>query len=402
MRQLFRALALTAAAAGILVFPLGAGAGHATDPHTPNLVPRGHILEPASLVNPAIGNPDVHTDMAFWGKFAIQGNFDGFNIRDIRDPDSPKQVGRAFCEGGQGDVVVYKNIVVRTWDAPASGTTMCGGQPVPAGFEGIHVFDISDKKAPKLLGSVDLECGTHTATGVPDKKNKRLLIYSSNSNTPCPWIDIIEVPLKDPGAAKWLRSEPSDHTCHDFGVILGDAMKGACAGGMGVRVFSLGGKNGGSLVDPELLFHVEEPGVTIGHSAAWTWDGKVIIFGHEPGGGVAPECEATDDPLKRTYFFYDGDDRREARPVDDDEDAVGDRELHAAQPEHDPAEERPRRARARELPVGDERGRLHRPRRTRWSSRGPTRRRSSRRTSAARGRRTGTTTSSTRRTSPRA
>jgi hypothetical protein len=205
-------------------------------------------------------------------------------------------------------VVVYKNIVVRTWDAPASGTTMCGGQPVPAGFEGVHVFDISDLKAPKLVGSVDLECGTHTATGIPDKKNGRLLVYSSNSNAPCPWFDVIEVPLKDPAAAKWLRSEPSDHTCHDIGVILGKTMKAACAGGEGVRVFSLGGKNGGSLEDPELLFHIDESasGVTIGHSATWTWDGKVIVFGHEPGGGVAPECEATDDPLKRTYFFYDG------------------------------------------------------------------------------------------------
>ena len=74
MRQLFRALVLTAAATGILVFPLGAGAGHTTDPHSPDLVPRGHILEPASLTNPAIGNTDVHTDIAFWGKFAIQGN----------------------------------------------------------------------------------------------------------------------------------------------------------------------------------------------------------------------------------------------------------------------------------------------------------------------------------------
>ena len=38
----------------------------------------------------------------------------------------------------------------------------------------------------------------------------------------------------------------------DFGVILGSAMKGACAGGEGVRVFSLGGPNGGSLEDPLL------------------------------------------------------------------------------------------------------------------------------------------------------
>ncbi|HXV57746.1 MAG TPA: hypothetical protein VD704_07755 [Gaiellaceae bacterium] len=306
MRKLLRVPLLAALAIGIVAFPLAAGAGHKDDPRK-KLKPMGHIFEPASLLNPAVGNPDIHTDIAFWGKYAIQGNWDGFNIRNIAAPGNPKQVGRAFCEGGQGDVVVYKNIVVRTWDAPAPGTTTCGGEPVPAGFEGVHVFDISNKKAPELVGSVDLQCGTHTATGIPDKANNRLLVYSSNSNAPCPWIDIVEVPLDDPGSASLLRQEPSEHTCHDIGVILGKTMKAACAGGMGVRVFSLGGPNGGSLEDPELLFHIEEPGVTIGHSAAWTWDGEVIVFGHEPGGGVAPECEPTDPALNYTYFFYDGD-----------------------------------------------------------------------------------------------
>jgi LVIVD repeat len=307
MRTLFRVLVLAAAAIGMVVFPLAAGAGHTTDPHTPNLVPRGHILEPASLLNPAIGNPDIHTDIAFWGKFAIQGNWDGFNIRDISNPDNPTQVSRTFCNGDQGDVVVYKNIIVRTWNSNAPGTTFCDGQLVPAGFEGLHVFDASDFSNPELVASVDLPCGSHTATGVPDKRNQRLLIYNGNSGLACPWIDIVEIPLRSPEDAQWLRNEPSDHTCHDIGVILGKAMKAGCAGGPGVRVFSLGGPNGGTLEDPELLFHVEEPGVTIGHSASWSWDGKVLIFGHEPGGGVAPECEATDPAFFRTFFFYDGD-----------------------------------------------------------------------------------------------
>jgi hypothetical protein len=308
MSKLLRVPLLAAIVIGIIAFPLAAGAGHKDDPRTPDLVPRGHIFEPASLLNPAIGNPDIHTDIAFWGKFAIQGNWDGFNIRDIRDPDNPKQVGRAFCNGDQGDVVVFKNLVVRSWNSNAPGTTFCDDQLVPAGFEGLHIFDISDKTDPKLVGSVDLPCGSHTATGIPDRKNDRLLIYNGNSGVACPWIDIVEIPLDDPGSASLIRNEPSDHTCHDIGVILGSAMKAACAGGEGVRVFSLGGKNGGTLEDPELLFHTEmEEGVTIGHSAAWSWDGKVLIFGHEPGGGVAPECEATDPEFFRTYFFYDGD-----------------------------------------------------------------------------------------------
>ena len=308
-----RFITILVAAAAVVAVGLPAGAGHTTDPRTKNMHPKGHIVEPASLLNPAIGNPDIHTDMAFWGDLGIQGNWDGFNIRDISDPDNPTQVSRTFCDGAQGDVIVWENIIVRTWDAPAPAGRFCDGDPVPAGFEGLHVFDATDLADPELVASVNLSqsspaasCGSHTGTGVPDPANDRLLVYSSNSNSPCPWFDVVEVPLDDPASAGWLRREPSDHTCHDIGVILGDAMRAACAGGEGLRVFSLGGPAGGTLEDPELLFHITEPGVTIGHSAAWTWDGEVIVFGHEPGGGVAAQCQATTPALNRTMFFYDG------------------------------------------------------------------------------------------------
>ena len=33
------------------------------------------------------------------------------------------------------------------------------------------------------------------------------------------------------------------------------------------------------------MHHTEFEGVTIGHTAAFTWDGKYAVFGHEPGGG---------------------------------------------------------------------------------------------------------------------
>ena len=203
--------------------------------------------------------------------------------------------------------MVWGDLVVRSWNSPAPGTTTCDGQAVPAGFEGLHVFDVGDVDDPELIASVDLACGSHTASAVPDPANDRLLVYSSSSNEPCPWFDIVEVPLDDPADASLLRTEPSEHTCHDIGVILGAVRKAACAGGTGFRVFSLGGADGGSLSDPEMLYHVDVPGVTIGHSAAFSWDGEVIIFGHEPGGGVAPECEATDDPVKKSAFFYDTD-----------------------------------------------------------------------------------------------
>jgi hypothetical protein len=270
----------------------------------------GHIEEPAVLGGFGGAEPDIHTDIAFWGTLAFQGNWDGFNIRDISAPGNPKTVSRTFCDGNQGDIVVWGDILVRSWNTPAgtpgafgAGLT-CDGQSVPVGFEGVHVFDISNLDDPELVGSVETECGSHTATLVPDLANDRVVVYS-NVSAGCNFIDIIEVPLDDPGSASLIGSEPLEHPCHDMGVIMGEVMLAACAGGDGFDVFSLGGSGGGSLDDPEHLYHVVAPTVTIGHSAAFTWDGEVIIFGHEPGGGVAAECEATDDPLKRTYFFYD-------------------------------------------------------------------------------------------------
>jgi hypothetical protein len=327
MRRLARLIVLGALAA--LVVPSVAQAGHTTDPRTKNMHPLGHIIEPAVLGGFGGTNPDIHTDIAFWGKRAIQGNWDGFNIRDISDPENPTQVSRTFCDGNQGDVLVWENIVVRSWNTPAGtpgafgASNTCDGAPVPpgavpgVGFEGLHVFDISNESNPELVAQIPLACGSHTASAVPDEANGRLLVYSSPSahdSTPpidpnppatCDWFDIVEVPLDDPGDASFLRAEPAMHTCHDVGVILGDVMRAACAGGTGFRVFSLGGAEGGSLEDPELMHHVDVPTVTVGHSASFSWDGETIVFGHEPGGGVAAECEAADADEKKSFFFYE-------------------------------------------------------------------------------------------------
>ena len=141
-------------AAAFLVFALSAAAGHRADPRTDNLIPRGHIFEPAVLGGFGGANPDIHTDIAFQGRFAYQGNWDGFNIRNIADPSRPRQVSRTFCDGNQGDVLVFRNILVRSWNTPAgtpgpfgAGLT-CVGEAVPAGFEGLLVFDISIKRNP--------------------------------------------------------------------------------------------------------------------------------------------------------------------------------------------------------------------------------------------------------------
>lgn len=327
-RPVLLSLVLTAA---LLVIGPAAVAEHDEDPRTNNLHPMGHIEEPASLLNADVGDPDIHTDLAFWGTHAFQGSWLGFDVRDVSAPGNPRHVSSTSCPGNQGDVVVWGDVLVRSWNTPA-GTpgvfgagTSCDGQPVPEGFEGLHVFDVSDVEDPELIGAVDLSsgalpatadrparCGSHTATGVPDLANGRLLVYNSGSQ--CPGIDVVEVPLDDPGAAGFLRWEAADdpaagfgRECHDTAVILGDAMRAACAGDDGFTVWSLGGPAGGTLEDPQFLYARSVPGVSVGHAATFSWDGDVLVFGHEPGGGVLAECEADDPDRDKEALFFDTD-----------------------------------------------------------------------------------------------
>lgn len=284
-----------------------ASAGHDTDPRTNNLHPLGHIEEPASLLTGA-GGGNIHTDIAFWGKHAFQGSWLGFNIRDISAPGKPKQVSFTSCQGNQGDVVVWNDLLVRTWNSPAGIGQTCDGNAVPEGFEGLHVFDISDLEDPTLVAAVDLStlaipgrCGSHTASGVPDAANGRLIVYSSGGG--CDGLDVVEVPLANPAAASYLRTEPAGRNCHDAGAILGDAMLLACAGGDGFTVWTLAGA--GALTNPDQLYSRVVPGVGIGHSAMFTWDGRVLVFDHEPGGGVQASCQTSSPVNDKSLFFFE-------------------------------------------------------------------------------------------------
>jgi hypothetical protein len=316
-------LTLAVLVGGIVLLSPGASAvppevaqATSTFDYTKNLHPQGYSPRGNTPNLPGL-TFTANSDLAFWGKLAFQGHYEGFRIVDISAPAKPREISFTECFGNQGDVVVWDDVLVRSWNSPATGTgssqLSCDGEPVPLGFEGVHIFDISDKTNPEVVGSLALPCGSHTATAVPDLENNRLVVYNQTSGGPCPFITIFEVPLDDPGSASIIRQEPlmEADACHDSGVILGDVMKLACASHDHANVFSIGGPDGGSLEDPEFLYTVSEPGVGVGgnwHSAAFTWDGEVLILGWEPGGGSLPECEATDPDVKKSWFFYDASD----------------------------------------------------------------------------------------------
>jgi PA domain/RTX calcium-binding nonapeptide repeat (4 copies)/LVIVD repeat len=434
----------------------------------------------ADLENPTPAN-NVNSDMAFWGDLLFQGNFKGFRIVDISDPTAPQVVadvenctdpGAGTFGGGQGDMIIWDDLLIRTWDVPASDTATCDGSPVQAGFEGLHLFDVSTPASPTLVESIplvggeitvdtvgeffgaaaqsgpglsdtpvtgDMElvndgegasntdacegvdgftagnvalidrtpvgqpgattcsaavqiknaqnagavaaivmntlagaatnltgfdptitipalhvtqatgtalkaaagseaslaaedtgpgmpgCGSHTATGVPDEANDRLLVYNGGSNTICRGMDLVDIPLATPADAEWYdRAEaiPTGaelgRSCHDITVYLVDKLRAVCSGSWtdavpappgpvtrhGYAYFSMD-SGGGTLEQPALLYQQDVPNTaTIGHTSTFSWDGSVLVWSHEPGGGVAAECEITDPIENRQLYFF--------------------------------------------------------------------------------------------------
>ncbi len=328
MRSRTRWTVLAGALALVVGIAVPASADHKTRPHTQNIQALGHSPQPGSFLVPD-GQRTVNSDIAFWGNLAFNGNYDGFRIVDVTEPGDPRLVSWTHCNGDQGDIAVWQNLLVRSWNTKRATPRDCDGQTVPAGFEGVHVFDISNPADPKLVGSLALPCGSHTLT-VAGTSNNRLIVYSNNSSSSgCvdgtqvnddpvgDFMDVIAVPLDNPAGASLIHREPlagpADPTvrtgCHDADVIRGSANLAVCASADTTNVFSIGAPRGGSIEDPQFLYTIQEPGVD-GHRGRWhsaslTWDGRVIVLGWEPGGGAAPECEATDPPVTKSMFFYD-------------------------------------------------------------------------------------------------
>jgi hypothetical protein len=128
----------------------------------------------------------THSDLAFEGKYAIQGNYDGFEIYDISKPVKPVLVQSYLCPASQNDVSVYKNLLFMSSESTNSRADCgFGGVPEPiskARVRGIRVFDIADIKHPKLVTDVQTCRGSHTHTVVTQPgDNDNVYIYVSGT-----------------------------------------------------------------------------------------------------------------------------------------------------------------------------------------------------------------------------
>ena len=294
-----------------------------------NLTPLGYSAR--NVPYTGTGSGVYNSDLAFKDNLVFAGTYEGFRVIDVTDKANPTEiVNYTGCNVGQGDVVVYGDILVRSWDSEVSAanaaTSVCAGSPVGVGFEGFHVFDISNPASPKMIKQVKFAdneipagrvvgCGSHTATAVPDPARDALYIYNGGSSGNCPGIDIFKIKISDPTNVTFIKRAEHGRTgnsCHDNNVLLnvGGTTTGyaMCAGGNGLAMFkfdlALEPGAAGGVENPTLLWS-QPMGITTGHSGSFTYDGKFLIFGHEPGGGSAARCQATSTVAERTLFFID-------------------------------------------------------------------------------------------------
>jgi len=276
----------------------------------------------------------ANTDMAFSGDLLVAGNYHGFNVYRLGDDGIPKLASSIVCPGGQGDVSIAGDLLLMSVQ-DSRARKDCGLQGIESNisderFRGLRIFDLSDVTRPRQVGQVQTCRGSHTHS-IVSADDQRLVVYNSGTsyvrddrelpgcferggdNTALFSIDVIEIPLADPAAARivdsprifaqdgriaglWRGGDHGEGTqetrvtdqCHDITVFPSlNLAAGACSGN-------------GIILDiadplaPKRLDDVTDTGFAYWHSATFNNDGTKVLFTDEWGGGGRPRCQAGD------------------------------------------------------------------------------------------------------------
>ena len=172
----------------------------------------------------------TNSDLAFLGQYAIQGNYNGWQVWDISNPRKPSLKTAYVCPASQSDVSVYKNLLFVSGEN-LSARLDCGTQGVEdtvssERLRGVRIFDISDITKPRNVGNVQTCRGSHTHSLLVDPKDaENVYVYVSGSSHVRPEselpgcvsaprdpnsalfrIEVIKVPLANPAQAAIVSS----------------------------------------------------------------------------------------------------------------------------------------------------------------------------------------------------
>jgi hypothetical protein len=276
----------------------------------------------------------TNSDIAFQGRYAFAGNYNGFMIYDISNPRNPTVVSQVQCPGSQNDISVFGDLLFLSTDSSRTDDSCAStGQTAenPLSWEGMKIFDISNKSAPRYIKSIETKCGSHTHTLVPAHRSVYIYVSSYGPSDAFPdckpphdLISIIKVPLADPTGAALIATPvlfPTDggnpggngssttSGCHDLTAYPAKKlMAGACMGD-------------GLLIDirnpevPRVITSVRDTvNFAFWHSATFNQAGTKVVFTDELGGGTQAMCNPTVGPTRGANGIYDivghGDNRR--------------------------------------------------------------------------------------------
>ncbi len=173
-----------------------------------------------------------NSDLAFKDNYAIQGNYNGFQVWDISNPEAPVLVKGYVCPASQSDVSVYRDLLFVSGEG-MGGRLDCGSEGVQERISehrlrGIRIFDISDIENPVYIANVQTCRGSHTHSLLVDPNDPdNVYVYVSGSagvrpeeelpgcsnlspdedpNSALFRIEVIRVPLANPEAAAIVSS----------------------------------------------------------------------------------------------------------------------------------------------------------------------------------------------------
>jgi hypothetical protein len=307
--------ATTTSAAAVPDVPPGATASWNMD-HTNN-VPKNGALQ------------GTGSDIAFQGKYAFAGNYDGFTVYDLSNPAKPAQALQVLCPGSQNDISVYGDLLVLSTDSSRSDDS-CESTPLPvtekAAWEGIKIWDISNPLDPQYVKSVETACGSHTHSLAPSKNGKDVYVYVSSyfpdrtypdCQSPHDSISIVKVPTKNLAAAELVATPNlfpdgglttpggdkdyyNTSGCHDITTYVKlDLAAGACMGD-GI-LLDISDRD-----DPKVISNVQDTeNFAFWHSATFNNDGTKVVFTDELGGGGLATCTEEYGPTLGANGIYD-------------------------------------------------------------------------------------------------
>ncbi|MCK0110989.1 hypothetical protein MWU75_02390 [Ornithinimicrobium sp. F0845] len=323
-KGLTRGLQATVLAAALLAVPAVAAvaADSGTDLEVDEIATSDNVEHLANIAPQGAFADSYGTDMAFQGDLAYVGNYNGFTVYDISEPESPETVSQVLCPGGQADLSIHGDLLFLSVDASRSDDS-CQSESLSASekdaWEGMRIFDVSDPANPEYVAAVETNCGSHTHTMIPSKNGKNVYLYVSSygpratypdCQPPHDLISIIDVPVNSPEDAAVVATPnlfadddggyANTSGCHDITAYpKRNIAAGACMGD-------------GILLDiaqplkPKVIERVRDTeNFAFWHSATFNQQAKKVVFTDELGGGGAATCNEAVGPNRGANAIYD-------------------------------------------------------------------------------------------------